>query len=180
MLLLANCSLDISIDDVSTMDFAHSTILSTTRGVGDGTTSAVVVVLLKNSDDTAVVSHEPELKLVDSNNQSLDFTNEGVTDIKCSKSDNDGISTCTIKSITVGSKRIGFFNIIIELFGEVYFDPPERNGTFMQIVSSAQIKQDAEGYSVTSHTGTAFSGLRQVESGYTIYTSTTGSITPEE
>ncbi|MCJ8276888.1 MAG: hypothetical protein MJK18_08605 [Bdellovibrionales bacterium] len=178
LLLLANCSLDIAIDDIAADDFADSSILSTSRGVGDGITSATVTLLLKNSNGTVVVDHIPDLAFINGDGQS--FQDEGVTFVDCTKSNDEGISTCLIKSITIGKKRIGFMNLIVDLFGDIYFDPPERNGTFMQIVASAQVKQDADGYSVTSHTGAPLTGLRQEESGYTIFTSTTGSITPDE
>ena len=176
--LLANCSLDIAIEDVRANDFAKSSILSTSRGVGDGLTGATITVLLKNSDNTVVVGHKPEFDFI--NESGSAYEGEGITYVECTNSNNLGISNCMIKAITVGSKKVLFNNILIELFSDVYFDPPERNGTFMQIVSSAQIKQDADGYSVTSHTGVPFTGLRQDEGGYIIYTSTTGSITPTE
>ena len=178
MIFLANCSLDIAIEDVGANDFAKSSILSTTRGVGDGVTGAIVVVLLKNTNGTIVVGHLPEFDFLDESG--LSFEGEGITFSDCTRSNGEGISTCIIKSIVVGSKKLAFNNVMIELAGDIFFDPPARNGTFTQIVASAQVKQDAEGYSVTSHTGTAFSGLRQEASGYTIFTSTTNAITPDE
>ena len=177
-LFLANCSIDVSIEDITPNDFSLSSVLATSRGVGDGQTSATVVILLKNSGGSLVANHKPNFVFVDNNGA----TNQGagITFSDCTTSNDQGISTCTIKSISIGPRRLAFNNIIIELFGEVYFDPPDRNGTFLQVVSSGQIDQNAGGYSVTSHTGSPFSGLKQESNGYTIFTNTTGGITPVE
>ena len=71
-----------------------------------------------------------------------------------------------------------FNNIVIDLVGEIFFDPPSRNGTYLQVVSSAQVDEDADGYSVTSHVGAPFSDMKQNVNGYTVFTNTTGGITP--
>lgn len=177
-LLLTNCSIDVSIEDITADDFLKSTILATSRGIGDGQTSATVVVLLKNSDDSLVVNYKPQFNFVD--NGGSQVTGNGITYSDCMSTNSQGVSTCTFKSITVGAKRVLFNNIAIELIGEIFFDPPSRNGTFVQIVSSSQIDENAGGYSVTSHVGTPFSGLKQTVNDYIIYTNTTGGITPLE
>lgn len=175
-LFLANCSLDVSIEDITTDDFLKSTILATSRGVGDGQTSATVVILLKNSDESVVTSYKPQFDFV--NNGGSTIESNGITFSDCSLTNNQGISTCSFKSISVGARRVMFNNIVIDLIGEIFFDPPSRKGTFLQVVSSAQIDEDAAGYSVTSHVGAPFAGLKQNVNGYTIFTNTTGGITP--
>ena len=177
-MLLANCSIDVAIDDLTADDFLKSTILATSRGVGDGQTSATVVILLKNSDDSVVTNYKPQFDFVDSGGSNVE--GNGITYSDCVLTNDQGISTCTFRSITVGARRVYFNNVVIELIGEVFFDPPSRNGTFTQIVSSGQMNQNAGGYEVTSHTGSAFGGLSQTASGYTVFTNTTGSITPIE
>lgn len=177
-LFLTNCSIDVSIDDITANDFIKSTILASSRGVGDGQSTATLVVLLKNSDDTLVTNHKPSFIFVDNSGSAI--TGNGITYSDCDTSNAQGISTCSVRSVYSGPRRLSFNNIQIELIGEVYFDPPERNGTFLQIVNSAQINQTAGGYSVTSHTGSPFAGLEQQAGGYTIFTNTTGSITPVE
>lgn len=177
-LLLANCSIDVAIDDLTADDFLKSTILATSRGVGDGQTSATVVILLKNSDDSVVTNYKPQFDFVDNGGSQVE--GNGITFSDCSMTNSQGISTCTFKSIIVGARRVAFNNIVIDLIGEVFFDPPSRNGTFLQVVSSGQVDQDANGYSVTSHTGAPFAGLRQTVNGYSVFTNTTGSITPTE
>ena len=178
MFSLANCSIDVAIDDVTPNDFLRSTILATSRGVGDGQTSAQVILLLKNSDDSLVVGYKPSFDFVDNGGSSIE--ENGVTFFECTVSNDEGISTCVIKSIVVGAKRLLFNNITIDLVGEVFFDPPDRGGTFLRVVSSGQIDQNAGGYSVTSHVGSPFSGLKQEVNGYTVFTNTTGGITPVE
>ncbi len=177
-LLLANCSIDVSIDDITADDFLKSTILATSRGIGDGQTSATLVVLLKNSNGSVVSSYKPNFDFVDNSGSSVNAV--GITFSDCSVSNAQGISTCTFKSIQVGARRVAFNNIAIQLFGEIYFDAPSRNGTFQQVVNSGQIDQDANGYTVTSHTGSIFAGLKQDVNGWTVFTNTTGSITPIE
>jgi hypothetical protein len=178
-LLLANCSIDVSIDDITPDDFLKSTVLATSRGVGDGQTSATVVVLLKNSDDSVVTGYKPEFSFVDNNGSQV--SGNGITFSDCSMTNDQGISTCTFKSIIVGARRISFINIVITLFGDVYFDAPSRKGTFTQVLSSAQVDQDAGGYSVTSQIGSPFAGLKQeLSGGWIIYTNTTGGITPSD
>lgn len=178
VLLLANCSIDVAIEDVTADDFLKSTILATSRGVGDGQTSATVVVLLKNSDDSVIANYKPQFDFVDNNGSQI--SGNGITFSDCVPTNAQGISTCTFKSIAVGVKRVMFNNIVIELIGEVFFDPPSRKGTFLQVVSSGQIDQDAGGYTVTSQIGAPFAGLKQEVNGYTIFTNTTGDITPAE
>ncbi len=173
---LANCSIDVSIDDVTADDFLKSTILATSRGIGDGQTSATVVVLLKNSDDSVVTNYKPEFDFIDNGGSTV--SGNGIVFSDCVTSNDQGISTCTFKSIQVGRRRVLFNNIAIELIGEVFFDAPSRNGTFLQIVSAGQVDQDASGYSVTSHVGSSFKGLKHEVDGYTIFTNTTGGITP--
>lgn len=175
-LLLANCSIDVSIEDITGNDFAKSSVLATSRGVGDGQTSASIVIVLKNSDGSLVTNYQPAFDFIDNNGSS--YQGNGITFSQCGTSDDQGIVTCTVRSITVGVRRLLFNNIIIDLVGEIYFDPPDRDGTFFQVVSSGQVNKNAGGYSVTSHVGTAFSGLKQESNGYTIFSSTTGGITP--
>ncbi len=180
-LLLANCSIDVSIDDVTADDFLKSTILATSRGIGDGQTSATLVVLLKNSDSSVIPNYKPNFEFIDNSGSSVNAV--GITYSDCSASNAQGISTCTFKSIQVGARRIAFNNIVVDLVGEIYFDAPSRSGTFLQIVNAGQIDQDANGYSVTSHIGSPFAGLKQeipVGGGdsWTVFTNTTGGITP--
>lgn len=175
-LLLANCSIDVSIDDITADDFLKSTILATSRGIGDGQTSATIVVLLKNSDDSVVRDYKPRFDFVD--NGGSNISANGITYSDCSPSNAQGISTCTFKSISVGARRVMFNNIVVELVGEIYFDAPSRNGTFLQLVNAGQIDEDANGYTVTSSLGHPFAGMKQEVNGWTIFTNTTGGITP--
>ncbi len=177
-LFLANCSIDVSIDDISADDFLKSTILATSRGIGDGQTSATVVILLKNSDDSIIAGYTPNFSFI--NNGGSSISANGITYSACSTTNNQGISTCTFKSIESGSQQILFNNIAVELVGEVFFEAPSRNGIFTQILSSAQLDQVASGYIVTSQIGAPFPGLVQKVSGYTIFTNTTGGITPHQ
>jgi hypothetical protein len=175
-LSLVNCSIDVSIEDITGNDFLKSSILATSRGVGDGQTSASVVVILKNSDNSIVANHTPVFNFID-NNGSAEQGN-GITYSVCTPSNEQGISTCSIKSIQVGARRLSFNNILIELIGQVYFDPPKRDGNFFQVLSSAQIDEAAGGYTVTSQTGSFFKGLIRDVNSYTLFTNTTGGITP--
>lgn len=177
-LFLANCSIDVAIDDLTADDFLKSTILATSRGVGDGQTSASVVVLLKNSDDSFVSGYEPQFNFIDNSGSTV--SGNGITFSECTMSDSKGVSTCTFRSIQVGARKVAFNNIVIELVGNVFFDPPSRNGTFTQVVNAGQIDQDASGYSVTSYIGAPFAGMKQEVNGYMIFTNTTGGITPVE
>lgn len=176
--LTANCSLDVSISDLTAPDFLRSTILATSRGVGDGQTSATVVILLRNSGGTLVTGYKPTFDFID--NSGSTYAGEGVTYSECEPTNSQGIATCRIKAITAGMRRVQFNNIAIELTGEVFFDPPSRMGSFGQILTSAQVDQDAGGYSVTSQTGAPTPGLIHEVNDYTVFTNTTGGITPLE
>ena len=177
-LLIANCSIDVSIDDLTENDFLKSTILATSRGIGDGQTSATVVVLLRNSNGEIVSNYEPTFTFIDNSGSS--YNAEGITYSGCERTNSQGIATCRIKAVIVGMRRLMFNNVRVELTGEVFFDAPTRRASFGQIVSSGQIDMDANGYSVTSHTGTITKGLKQEVNGYIIFTHTTGGITPIE
>lgn len=177
-LSLANCSIDVSVDQVTANDFMGSTILATSRGVGDGQVSASITVLLKNADGSIITGHKPDFVFIDNNGSA--YTGNGITYSECSLSNSQGISTCTIRAITVGARKLMFSNIIIELFGQVYFDPPNRSGNFFQVLNSAQLDMTAGGYSVTSQVGAPFPGMVHEANGYTVYTNTTAGITPTE
>lgn len=175
---ITNCSLDVSIEDMVADDFLKSSILATTRGVGDGQTSATVVLLLKNSDDSLVTNYTPDFHFVDNGGSNIGAS--GITYSACSATNQQGVSTCSFKSIEVGARRVMFNNIVIDLVGTVFFDPPSRNGTFLQIVNSGQIDENAGGYAVTSHVGSIFTGIVHSASGYTVITNSTAGITPVE
>lgn len=175
---LANCSLDVSIDEFQGDDFLKSTILATSRGIGDGQTSATVVVLLKNSDDTTIANYKPEFDFIDNNGTTV--AGSGITFSDCTESGSDGVATCTFRSVQVGSRMIMFNNIPIELIGELYFDAPLQNGPFLQYISASQTGEEVNGYVVTSQVGSPFTGLRQEVNGWTIFTNTTGGILPSD
>jgi hypothetical protein len=175
-LSLANCSIDVSVEDITAPDFLKSTILATSRGIGDGQTSATVVVLLKNADDSVVTNYKPNFDFVD--NSGSNVAAVGITFSDCSMTNSQGISTCTFKSIQVGARRVAFNNIVINLVGEIFFDAPSRKGIFTQVVSSAQVDKDANGHTVTTSVGAPCAGLKQEVNGWTLFTNTTGGITP--
>ena len=175
---LANCSIDVDIDDITPDDFLKSTILATSRGVGDGQTQASIVILLKNSNGSVVTNYQPTFNFIDNGGSSIGES--GITHSECSLSNENGITTCTVRSVVVGIRRVLFNNIAIDLVGEIFFDPPDRDGTFTQILNASQIDQNAGGYSVTSQIGAPFAGLKQEVDGYVIFTNTTGGITPDE
>ena len=171
VLLLANCSLEIGIEDLSGPDFLKSSVVSETVGIADGVNELVVTVELRNSDDTLVVGHTPILSLL---------SGDSVTLVGCTVSNDNGLSVCRLKSSIVGVKTIAFGNIKIDLTEDVVFDPPSRNGTFQQVLSAAQNNVNASGYSVTSQLGAPMQGLRDTPSSYEVFTSTTGAITPTQ
>ena len=173
-LSVVNCSLDIAVEDLAGPDFLKSKVLSETIGVADGITDLVITVELRNSDDTLVADHTPTMTIISGN---------GVSVFACTQSDASGISVCRLRSVIPGQVLVSIENIKIELTEEVVFNPSSRNGTFLQIVASAQNNQETTDagngkYSVTSHIGPSVSGLRQEVSGYEVFINTTGSITP--
>lgn len=177
-LLLSGCSIDVSIEDITGNDFLKSTILATSRGVGDGQTSATVVVLLKNSTGKLVTNYKPSFVFIDNNGSS--YTGNGITYSDCTSSNAQGISTCVIRSITIGPRKLLFNNIIIELSGVVYFDPPSRKGTFLQVVGFASANKVVNGYVTQSFGGTHLQEIIQEANDYTVFTNTTAGITPIE
>jgi len=172
-LLLANCSLDISVEDISSSgdDFLKSSVLSQTEGISDGLTDLLLTLELRNSDDTLVAGYTPSFEIINGS---------GATFVGCSVSNENGISVCRFRATISGTKTVAVLDLPIEITEEIVFKAPERSGTFMQIVSSAQNNVDAGGYKVTSHIGAPVQGLRQKVDGYEIFTSTTGAITPTE
>ncbi|MCB0377997.1 MAG: hypothetical protein KDD33_05850 [Bdellovibrionales bacterium] len=173
LVLLANCSIDVAVEDLKGNDFLRSSVVSNSRGIGDGVTAAVVVIELRNSDDSLVTGHTPDLSLANTGSS-------GITYYSCTPSDQLGLSTCTIKAIIVGVKTIVFNNIEIGLSSDIFFDPPKRDGNFFQLISAGAVMEDASGYSVTTQLGSPYEGLKQEVDGYQIYISTTGAITPTE
>ena len=171
-LLLTNCSLEIGVEDLTdTIDFLKSSVISETVGIADGINEPVVTVELRNSDDSLVADHTPTLDLI---------SGDGVTLVGCTPSNSLGITVCRLKSNLAGTKTISFGNILIDLSEDVVFDPPSRNGTFLQVLSAAQNNINASGYTVTTQLGAPAQGLNQMAGGYEVFTSTTGAITPTQ
>ena len=166
--LFTGCGLEVGIEDLST-DFLKTTVISKTVGVADGITELIVTLELKNSNDKLVIGHTPKMKFVSGVN--INF-------LGCSKSNENGHSVCRMRSVYDGTALIRFDEINIELETDVQFSPPDRNGTFLQVLSAAQHHETITDHKITSQAGAPVLGLYNQVGGHHFFTNTTSVATP--
>lgn len=99
----------------SIQDFKKSEIISNGPGIADGQSELLVVIQLMNSDGSIVKLFRPTYEIV---------SGTGVTASACTTSNNNGVSTCVLKSAQAGTKRISVTNIEIPLQADVVFNQP--------------------------------------------------------
>ncbi len=131
LVFLGGCSLDSNIDLINPpanlSDFKRSEIITNSPGVADGSSELIVVIQLMNSNGSLVRLHKPTYEVIQG---------AGVIGSECTTSNNNGLSTCILKSTQAGTKRISVTNVKIDLQKNVVFDAPSSKAMFGLAVAS--------------------------------------------
>ncbi len=93
-------------------DFMNTEIIASDIGIADGNDELVVVVHLKNSDNSVVGNFKPEYEIVNG---------AAVWKGPCTTSASNGMSICILKSTVPGSKRLRLTNAKAGLEKDVLF-----------------------------------------------------------
>jgi hypothetical protein len=130
-------------------DFARSEIIQNGPAIADGSSELLVAVNLMNTDGSSVKLFKPTYEIV---------SGGGVQGSECTTSNNNGISTCILKSTQAGVKKFSVTNIRIKLERDVVFTPPEKPGLTSAIVSAAKFnKKSAQGHELSGSVGSLHS-----------------------
>ena len=115
MALFSCGKLSYSYTKTNSTDFAKSQVITNGPAVADGSSQLLVVIQLMNSDNSVVVDYQPTLEIT---------SGSGVTASPCTKSNANGVSTCVLKSVLAGTKRLAVTNISIVLQADAVFSQP--------------------------------------------------------
>ena len=96
-------------------DFQRTEILANGIVPADGTSPHVVVLHLKNSDNSAVPGYLPAYSVTGM---------LGVSGSPCTTSDQNGVSACLIKSVVPGAKSFRLLNAKVGLSTDIQFGAP--------------------------------------------------------
>jgi hypothetical protein len=142
----------------STQDFAKSEIINNGPGIADGQSELLVVIQLMNSDGTSVALFKPTYEII---------AGTGVTASACITSNVNGVSTCVLKSVQAGLKRISVTNIPITLNADVLFNQPAGKSLFG--LTSASKTQTQSGYKLSATVGSEVPGAIKKSGTYNLY-----------
>jgi hypothetical protein len=96
-------------------DFEKSEIITNGPAAADGQSELLVVIQLKNSNQTPVSDYKPIYAVT---------SGLGVAAGECTTSNVNGVSTCVLKSTQAGTKHIAVTNVKIALEKDVVFTQP--------------------------------------------------------
>lgn len=116
LISLSACGkLKMSITDLAektSFDFEKTEIVTNGTALADGIDELIVLVRLKNSDNSIVSDYRPDYEIT---------VGGGVVKGNCTKSDNHGISVCILKSTIAGVKRMRLTNAKLGLESDLTF-----------------------------------------------------------
>ncbi len=137
-------------------DFAKTEIIVGGSNLANGISDMIIVVHLKNSDNSPVVDYKPTYNVTPLS---------GMTNIECSKSTGAGISVCVLRSTVAGFKNFKLTNAKVGLQKDVEFINPSK-GQILSIVAGANHKmQTPAGHLVSLSAGDIGTGVKAVTSG---------------
>ncbi|MDZ4661487.1 MAG: hypothetical protein SGJ18_07675 [Pseudomonadota bacterium] len=90
----------------SIIDFLKTEIIVGGSNLADGTAEMIVIVHLKNSDNTVVPNYKPTYLVTSS---------LGIIPGECTLSSSDGVSVCVLKSTKDGTKSLKLTNALVGL-----------------------------------------------------------------
>ncbi|OQW48991.1 MAG: hypothetical protein A4S09_12815 [Proteobacteria bacterium SG_bin7] len=155
-LLLSACgNLDLTLPS-GTVDFLKTEIIVGGTNLADGNSQMLVVVHLKNSNNSPVKNYKPTYNITPSN---------GLITSECSTSTDNGISVCVLRSTSAGPKSFKLTNAKVGLEKIVEFEHPKR-GQMLGLASGAhQNMTTGAGHKVRLSVGGIGTGVNATTSG---------------
>lgn len=137
-------------------DFLKTEIIVGGTNLADGVSQMVVVVHLKNNNNTPVVNYKPTYTVTPAT---------GLITAECSTSTNAGVSVCVLKSTSAGVKVFKLTNAKVGLEKIVEFENV-KNGQMLGLASGAhQNMTTAAGHKVRLTVGEIGTGVQGTTSG---------------
>lgn len=150
----------------SNNDFQKSRIVSSTKAIGNGIDVLHFVVQLASSDGTYKVGFQPTFTVT---------SGSSVTNLSCTKTDENGYSTCSLTSTSVGVKTVEISNVSEKVIsGQVEFILASFSTT--ATLSASAIATGTGGYKIYHTLGDMPSQIKTTSSGYKVYSGVTGLI----
>ena len=149
-----------SAGDFAKLDFQKTEIIASGIIPADGVSPLVVVLHLKNSDNSLVPNYLPKYSV---NSAS------GVLASSCTASDANGVSACTVKSTSPGIKSFQLTNAKVGLAQNIEFGEPQ-GFQKLSLISGALTKATSpQGSSLQASFGSPLAGVRlKTAGGYTV------------
>ena len=153
----------------SVVDFLKTEILANGPVAADGSSQLLVVIQLKNSDNTSVPNYRPTYGVTSS---------LGVPQSQCTTSDSNGVSTCVLKSIIPGQKTFTLTNAKVGLNKQVEFTAPKGTQR-LGLVPACQVNGSTPaGSKIQVSVGNALKGARlKTAGGFQVSFSMQGMVT---
>jgi hypothetical protein len=140
-------------------DFKRSEIISNGPAVADGQSELLVVIQLMNTDGSSVKLFKPTYEVV---------SGTGVTAQACTTSNDNGVSTCVLKSSEAGTKRISVTNIKIELQADVVFNSPTPGKAMFGLIAATK-DQTQSNFNLKSSIGNQEPGVVKTSGAFKVY-----------
>ena len=150
----------ISPSNIAKLDFQKTEIIVSGIVPADGVSPLVVVLHLKNSDNSSVPNYLPKYAV---------NSNTGVFASNCTASDVDGVSACIVKSTISGIKSFQLTNAKIGLSADIEFGVPQ-GFQKLSLISGAKMNASTpQGSSLQTSFGAAMAGAKlKTAGGYTV------------
>ncbi len=140
-------------------DFKRSEIITNGPAVADGQSELLVVVQLMNTDGSSVKLFKPTYEVV---------SGSGVAAQACTTSNENGVSTCVLKSSEAGTKRISITNIKIELQADVVFNSPTPGKAMFGLIAVTK-DQTQSSFNLKSSIGNQEPGVVKTSGAFKVY-----------
>ncbi|MCM2282058.1 MAG: hypothetical protein NDI61_09450 [Bdellovibrionaceae bacterium] len=169
---LLGCSIEGSIRHLNQkgqIDFALTEMIAGPAAPADGTSSVIVAVHLKNSDNSVVPSYRPEMQAA---------SGLGLSIQACTLSDQNGISACILKATIPGTKRVRLTNARTGLETDVTFLSPQAGGRLLGLIPGSRMDATTpEGSKLEMSVGDTTQGISTTTNGgYKIKFSVQGAV----
>jgi hypothetical protein len=148
-------------------DFLKTEIIASNEAVADGSSELLVVIHLKNSDNSSVGDYKPEYEII---------AGAGVNAGTCTTSDKNGISACILKATESGVKTLRLTNAKVGLTKDVVFKLSDRKGKVLGLASgSHQSMTTVAGHKAEMSAGDPVNGINtKTAGGYRVMMSVQG------
>jgi len=140
----------------SVVDFLRTEIVVGGSNIADGNSEMIVLILLKNSDNTVIPNYKPTYEINSST---------GLIATECTTSDANGISVCILKSTKPGNKLFRLTNARVGLEKMIVFNAVLSGQVFGVASGAKKDMTTPAGHKVKLSAGESPRGQKSVTAG---------------